>query len=152
MQLYGDNFSDAEIARWFTQEAAFHNQFDGGRYSSYSLKDDMINQDIAFKKYLKGGRILDFGCAEGLTLKRFLSERNITVEYHGIDSSDTLIRASILNNPSAKFQVIGCSEQIPYINNFFDFVIVCSVLHHIPNVTKTLEELIRVLKTAATFF
>ncbi|MFX0004617.1 MAG: class I SAM-dependent methyltransferase [Candidatus Hodarchaeota archaeon] len=48
------------------------------------------------------------------------------------------------------FKVIN-AEEIPYPNHFFDVVLACHMLYHIPNISKALKSICRVLKPGGRF-
>ncbi len=95
------------------------------------------------KKYDKQGKVLDFGCGNG----RFAALFN-KAEYFGIDISEELIKIAKNKFPNKKFYVFD-GLNIPFENNFFDFVFSIAVFHHIPSKAlrqEVLLELKRVLK------
>jgi len=91
IKLIGDDYSKEQVMQWYKDEAEWHNKFIGGRSKEYNIYDDIVNQKIFFNDFLNDGKLLDFGCAEGLMLKRFHSKRNaLYIKYYGIDSSWSL--------------------------------------------------------------
>lgn len=86
-------------------------------------------------------KILDFGCGIGAYSMMF-SAKN----YIGVDIDAKRIRYARLLNPEYKFiQIKG--ETLPIADHSIDYIIIISVLHHIPSdiVYKYLEEFKRIL-------
>jgi ubiquinone/menaquinone biosynthesis C-methylase UbiE len=146
--LYGDDFDQSAITKWYKEEANYHNQFVGGRALTYPWCYEIPNYYYVLKRYFhpnKDSNVLDFGCAEGLSLKRLSSRLNFN--YYGADISEELLSVAKQNFPQGKFYTIDSNGLLPFEDNSFDYIIVWGVLHHIPHVTKTLSEIARVLKS-----
>ena len=96
--------------------------------------DDYIIPNISEVKHKD---ILDFGSGSGAlshSLENKLKESNIT----SLDVED--------KHEYGKSPIIYEGDKIPFNKDKFDIVICYSVLHHIPDQMKTLDELIRVCK------
>lgn len=65
---------------------------------------------------------------------------------YGLEASEELIKAFQKKFPEAEIKKSNIYGNINYNNNFFDYVIVLGVLHHISNVSFVLNELNRVLR------
>ncbi len=88
---------------------------------------------------------LDLGCGTGnITLK----EINIFEKVVGLDISKEMIE-NIRNKQFEEEKlnlVISDSENLPFKSELFDFVSMFSVLHHLPDTRKTLNEIYYILK------
>lgn len=69
-------------------------------------------------------RVLDVGCATG-AIVRWLNE--FGCEAHGIDVSEWAVK-----NAQHKNVKLAAAEELPYSDDFFDVVITCHSLEHIP--------------------
>jgi len=96
-------------------------------------------------------RLLDLGCGNGVIIPAALKK---TKEYYGLDISRKLINISKKKYSqeikSGKVELrVGDARKLPYEDNFFDLVISCAVLHHVPgdkNRQAVFNEVYRVLK------
>ncbi|MFP5387386.1 MAG: bifunctional 2-polyprenyl-6-hydroxyphenol methylase/3-demethylubiquinol 3-O-methyltransferase UbiG [Bacteriovoracia bacterium] len=107
-----------------------------------------------FDKFIsdwQGQKVLDVGCGGGFTCE-FMAKRGARVS--GIDLSAASIetarehaRESGLNITYQK----GEGENIPFEDSSFDIVTCVDVLEHVPDLTKVLSEIHRVLRPGGTF-
>lgn len=95
-----------------------------------------------FKRYARG-RILDLGCGDGTHAD--IVYRLGQVEVYGIDPSDDIIRLAQSRYPGINFQAAS-AYNLPYEDNFFDFVYLIDVIEHLKEPAKMLAEVRRVLK------
>lgn len=148
--LHGDDFGKEQISQWFEEESEYHNAFENGRWSeSYPFVYHYYNSIFGIGDLLKPGiKVLDFGCAEGLTL----SWCKTPVDYHGVDASETFLEIAKKNNPKGTFKLIRNDQLVPYRDGTFDMILCFGVLHHIPNVSFVLKEFARVLKIGGKVF
>ena len=86
------------------------------------------------------GKILDVGCGMGI-IHNLYPQRDIM----GIDISPGMLR-----HHKGKHQ-LASADNIPFGDNTFDSVVCRSVLHHIPETNKALNEIYRVLKPGGKF-
>lgn len=96
------------------------------------------------------GLWLDVGCGPGnIALK--LARRRPRGLVVGIDCSRNMVKAALRaaresGLESKTFFQQGDADQIPFADGAFDMVFSNSVLHHLSNPGKTLEEMLRVVK------
>lgn len=146
-ELVGDSFSPKEIARWYEQEASYHDQFKGGRANEYWSIYETFNRRYAFDRYFKptvDSKVLSFGCAEGIDLEK--TWRQFRFQLYGIEASLELMKEFQARFPNATIRRATVTGTIDYDSDFFDYVTVLGVLHHIPNVSFVLKEIHRVVK------
>ncbi|HTG16266.1 MAG TPA: class I SAM-dependent methyltransferase [Blastocatellia bacterium] len=102
--------------------------------------------DALLDRYLpkrgEGRRLLDVGCGTGHHMAS-LCKRGFEVA--GVDGSEEMIAHARTNNPEAQ---IECSDvdQLPFADGSFDFVLCVEVLRYLPDSTRCVNEIARVLK------
>ena len=147
-ELYGDNFSNDEIARWYADEAEAYAQLGSMERQSYQYSYHEWNQQHGYR-YLDDGNIIDhvmaFGSAYGDELKPIVERVNrITM----IDSSDAFHTTEISGKP-VRYVKPTVEGNLSLDTGSVDLVTCFGVLHHIPNVTNVLKEIARTLKPGA---
>lgn len=81
------------------------------------------------KSYLKPGmRILDIGCWTG-QLYKAINAKN--VRYYGVDISKEAIALAKKNFTNGRWSV-GSAVNLPFLQGFFDIIVMFDVLEHIP--------------------
>ncbi len=96
-------------------------------------------------KNKKINKILDFGCATGNLYKVF-KKMFKNIEYTGIDIEKEMIKNAVKifkKDNKVKF-ILSKKKKLPFKNNYFDFTFCTSVLHHVKEYKKIIEELTRV--------
>ncbi len=88
-------------------------------------------------------RILDFGCGTG-NYANTISKLSVAQVY-GVEPSDGMREKAKAKNPNIVF-VKGNHEYIPFEDNYFDFIYMTDVIHHIPDIGIMFTEIARVLK------
>jgi len=90
------------------------------------------------------GNILDAGCGEG-SITSFLAENYVKGNFFGIDVSQAGIAMARSRKSKASFTVGNLCE-LPFKDSFFELIYSQSVLEHVPDYERSLEEFYRVLK------
>jgi ubiquinone/menaquinone biosynthesis C-methylase UbiE len=93
------------------------------------------------------GKILDVGCGTGKMLRSVQGN----YEKHGLDISEKLIEQAREQDSNSRYDVAN-SNNLPYDSGSFDLVMCHSVLHHLENPNKTIEEIVRVTKPEGAIF
>ncbi len=106
LQMHGDR---PESLRWTAKGQILHYE---------SLLD--INSSI------KGKKILDYGCGKG-DFYQFLKDRNISVEYTGVDINEKLISLARQKFPECRFRVFDVEGD--ELNEDFDYIFLCGVFN-----------------------
>ena len=93
-----------------------------------------------------GKRVLEIGCGMGTDGSQW-AQHGAT--YVGMDLTPTAVRLTkkrfqMFDLPGAMLE--GDAENLPYVDNTFDFVYSHGVLHHTPDTQRTFDEVHRVLK------
>jgi 2-polyprenyl-6-hydroxyphenyl methylase/3-demethylubiquinone-9 3-methyltransferase len=99
-----------------------------------------------------GLRLLDIGCGGGILSEEFARIGCIT---NGIDLSFSSCRSAqrhaIAGGLGVHYQAAS-AEALPYPTGFFDVVVCCDVLEHLPNPAAAIRETARVLKPGGFYF
>ncbi|WP_162896491.1 class I SAM-dependent methyltransferase [Cysteiniphilum halobium] len=147
------------IPKYVLQE--FHN-IPCGNYSKLLTRGYIKGFDIAMlnqvdpmrekiAQYLKDCHaVLDIGCGGGNTAQ-IIYQKGIN-DIWGIDPSPYLLKHAALDYPHIKF-IQGIGESLPFIDERFDGLSACYVLHEIPPkyIKKLIAEASRVLKKGGVF-
>lgn len=99
---------------------------------------DTINRFLEFQSFSDETKILDFGCGTGnfaCALKK-ITNANI----YGVEPADEMRQKAIDKNAGVIFEK-GYHEKIPFSDNFFDFIYMTDVIHHIPDINLMFKEL-----------
>jgi ubiquinone/menaquinone biosynthesis C-methylase UbiE len=118
--------------------ADFHDQYRYRKDYSRYYYDYINNKMLSFVSV--EGRILDNGCGTGILLET-LGERGVVV---GFDISFNMLKHA---RRGSDLIVLGDSQILPFQDGCFELVIGRSLLHHLPDPLKGVEEMARVLKT-----
>jgi len=145
-KLWGDNFSLEQIKSWFDDESHGFDELDGEagkKPEEYEFHP--LNRFYGFSKLPKNtkfSKALGFGSAWGYEFEPYkYSIDHITI----IEPSDVLVKKSI-GQIIPIYVKPSVSGKIEIPDNTFDLITCFGVLHHIPNVSYVLSELLRVLK------
>lgn len=98
-------------------------------------------------------RALELGCGSGFFLLNLI-QAGVARRGSVTDLSPGMVRVAVRNGESLGLDVDGRvadAEGIPYADDTFDLVVGHAVLHHIPDVEKSLREVVRVLKPGGRF-
>lgn len=117
------------------------------------IYDDVREGDIVFINHFlqelppdNGLNILDIGCGTGNYTDLF---QKVTQTKHyqvyGIEPSEGMIGKARQKNSHITFQQ-AAADAIPSEDNFFDFVFMTDIIHHIPDIRKMFAEVHRILK------
>lgn len=99
------------------------------------------------------GRAMELGCGTGFFLLN-LMQSGVAEKGSVTDLSPGMVKVALRNAENLGLDVDGRvadAESIPYEDDSFDLVVGHAVLHHIPDVEKSLREVLRVLKPGGRF-
>lgn len=143
-KLFGDDFSQEQILKWYEEETEAYANLGSGNSETYSYLYNEMNKIHGFNKIKNQhfNNVLGFGSAYGLEFEPIIKQiSELTI----IEPSDNLLSDKI-GNVVPKYVKPSVSGELPFDNNSFDLITCFGTLHHIPNVSFVLSELIRVLK------
>lgn len=143
-KLYGDDFCFDQIQQWYEQESEGYADIASKDGSKYFYSYHKINEIHGFRKIKIDHfeNVLGFGSAWGDEFEPIINKiTNLTI----IEPSDSL-RSKRIGEVIPNYVKPEIDGSIKYNDNSFDLITCFGTLHHIPNVTFVLGELIRVLK------
>lgn len=148
-KLYGDDWSQKEIEQWFQQEEEAYAQLGSRELSSYSYHYHRLNHILGFRhlnKVSQFGHVLGFGSAWGYEFEPLAQRiQKLTI----VEPSATM-RSEIIGTVKPDYISPRMDGRLEFPDMSFHLVCCLGVLHHIPNVSFVLTELIRVMKPGGT--
>jgi ubiquinone/menaquinone biosynthesis C-methylase UbiE len=93
-----------------------------------------------------GLRLLDVGCGTGHHMSQ-MRERGFEVA--GVDGSEEMLRHARANNPGAEVHSSDV-ESLPLPDDSFDYIVCVEVLRYLPDISRCVREMARVLKPGGT--
>jgi ubiquinone/menaquinone biosynthesis C-methylase UbiE len=124
--------------------------YDNNQKRQQIPKDKNI-QDVLDKNKSSDIRILDVGCGTGIYFEKqhsFYKYSNII--WHGIDPSEDMLSIAKTKNTTATYAA-SSAENIPFPDNYFDYITMRFSFHHMTDKIKALHEISRVLKQGGLF-
>jgi ubiquinone/menaquinone biosynthesis C-methylase UbiE len=109
---------------------------------------------IAQLNILPHHHLLDIGCGTGWAVHHIAKKLNDEGKFFGIDISNGMLdkaRQKVNGYKNVTF-IKSSSDELPFENEYFDFVICTNSFHHYPFPQKTLSEIYRVLKSNGQVF
>lgn len=91
---------------------------------------------------------LDFGCGNGILLPDLVKSFKTV---YGLDISFKMLKSNKEYWKDSKGAIVGDGNCLPFKENSFDSVVCRGVIHHIPNIDLTLNEVHRILKKGGVF-
>jgi ubiquinone/menaquinone biosynthesis C-methylase UbiE len=125
---------------WDSRAKTYDRRFSFTRWTQRKL--------VSMLRLGENPHLLDLAYGTGWAVRYAASLANGHGKFYGVDNSSKMIEqaeANSKNYPNVKF----CKsrvEDLPFENDFFDFVISSNAFHHFSNPEKALEEAYRVLK------
>jgi ubiquinone/menaquinone biosynthesis C-methylase UbiE len=113
-------------------------------YPDTSLNDypQKLCDYISSRFFRNKGRLLDVGCGRGMHLKCFSENK---LECYGVDLRNECIKEFVVKECNVE------KDNIPFYDNFFDYVYSKSLIEHVVNVDNFFSNVLRVLKPGGIF-
>lgn len=143
-ELYGDDFSYEQIVKWYEEEAEGYADLGSKDKTTYAYGYHAMNRIHGFNKVKAEmfENVLGFGSAWGYEFEPIIQKiNNLTI----IEPSDNLVNNKV-GNIRPKYVKPSIKGDLPFENNCFDLITCFGALHHVPNVSFVVKELLRVLK------
>lgn len=144
-KLYGDEFTAVQIEKWYKQEAEAYADLGSKNKEEYKYWYHEFNKVHGFQKLKHISsfeNVLGLGSAWGFEFEPIIDKiKKITI----IEPSDNLVSEKI-GNVVPKYVKPTITGQLPFEDAQFDLITCFGTLHHMPNVTYSIGEMIRVLK------
>lgn len=154
--LFGNDFSQPALEKWFKQEEEAYYEGDAGNgdVDPWYAYMRYVNEQLGFKllETLNANLsdILAIGPGSGIELED-LHSNNPTAKLHFVEASQNFQKQLAIKFPNSSIISPSCSGDIGMVNASVDLVTAFSVLHHIPNVSKVISEASRVLRNGGYF-
>lgn len=148
-KLYGDDFSATQIERWFKEESEGYANLGSKDLGNYSYPYHALNRLHGFRYLSKTsslGHVLGFGAAWGHEFDPWIDRIDrLTI----VEPSENL-RSKKIGSLQPTYVKPSMDGKMDFADNSFDLITCFGTLHHIPNVSCILEEILRVLKPGGT--
>jgi len=145
LKLYGDDFTPEQIARWYEEEAEGYADLGNKQISDYVYPYHALNRFFGFR-YLKKvsgiEQVLGLGAAWGHEFLPIIHK----IKQLTIAEPSEQLRSEQLGTLKPVYVTPEIDGKLAFEKDRFDLVTCFGTLHHIPNVTFVLGELLRVLK------
>jgi ubiquinone/menaquinone biosynthesis C-methylase UbiE len=106
---------------------------------------NLINLFLGEVNFAENTRVLDFGCGTGNYADKL--QKITSAKVYGVEPSAGMREKAKAKNTNVIFAA-GNHENIPFLDDFFDFVYMTDVIHHIPELDVMFTEIKRVLKAS----
>lgn len=125
--------------------------FDDRRFNYFRFMQKKLISLLGLKE---NQRILDLGCGTGWAVRYAANLVNQRGEFYGIDISSKMIERAKASSSNCKnvFFYRTSAEQLPFSDDFFDFIICSNSFHHYFCPDKVLSEVHRVLKSKGRIY
>lgn len=143
-KLYGNDFSQAQIEAWFADEAEGYFNLTQSGDGEYGYGYHELNRRHGYSGLPKRrfGHVLGIGSAYGDELKPILAHSDrISI----LEPSEGFKSTALHGVPLSYVKPVA-SGDMPFDSDSLDLITCLGVLHHIPNVSKVVDEFYRVLK------
>jgi SAM-dependent methyltransferase len=122
-----------------------------GRYDQMHARVehlDSLKHVVSFLGWMGADSVLDTGCGTGLAM-RYIADALPRVRVHGNDPARELLDVAVERFGVPREQLDDASsDSLPYADGEFDAVVETGVLHHVPDASKVVAEMLRVARKA----
>jgi ubiquinone/menaquinone biosynthesis C-methylase UbiE len=136
-----------EVARqraYYTETASKYDELHANEYESIRLASGVLHGTF---ELINARSLLDVGCGTG-TLMREVITRHPNMNVTGIEPVAALRNLAIAKGLAEQQVVLGDAASMQFSARSFDVVCAFSVLHHVPQPTAVISEMLRVATKA----
>jgi ubiquinone/menaquinone biosynthesis C-methylase UbiE len=133
---------DSEIAFFDS-----HGASDAYDVFSPETNERLIDNFVRLSGLPAGARVVDLGCGSGV-FTNVLHQRGYRCS--GVDLSPNLIKIARGKYSGIEF-IEGDIEHLPFPDDYFDGVLLSGVLHHLPELSRCANEVMRILKPGGRY-
>jgi SAM-dependent methyltransferase len=144
-KLYGDDFSLEQIEQWYREETEGYADLGNKDLSDYSYQYHALNRIHGFShlpKKLRFNNVLGFGAAWGHEFEPIIDR----IDQLTIIEPSAYLRSKEIGPVKPVYVKPRVDGKLEFEDNSFDLATSLGALHHVPNVSFVLSEIIRVLK------
>ena len=145
LKLYGDDFSIPQIERWYKEESEGYANLGSKELDRYSYPYHALNHHHGFRHLSKVDRfahVLGFGAAWGHEFQPLIER----IDRLTIVEPSEMLRSEKIGTLRPSYVKPTVEGRMEFPDHSFDLITCFGTLHHIPNVSHVLEEILRVLK------
>lgn len=142
--LYGNDFNEEQIIQWFKEEEEAYAKLEGEKVTFDSFTYNNLDVLFGFSRLpdQKFDKVMGLGASWGYEFLPIIEKIN----HLDIFESSEITVSDQLGSLKPCYYKSNISGRIDKPDNYYDLITCFCVLHHIPNVSFVISELLRVLK------
>jgi len=129
-------------------DTGHYNRLFVSRFKKRGFDLDQPGRERELIKDFTGGRFLEVGC--GIAPHCLNASKIPNSEVWGLDLASDLIPLLKIKYPQVNY-IFGDGNDLPFKDNYFDYLIAGEFLEHMEDPEKTIKEFLRVLKPGGRF-
>ena len=149
-KLSPEGFHDIVNVVFHNHEAIVYDKIHSDMQQSLLQQIDLLVSDLKQNSDFEHQNLtlLDIGCGTGMSTETLLKTKigNQILHVSLLDSSPKMLEIALQKAKTWKLDHVGKNGYLNQIENYFDIVLICSVLHHIPDLELFLKQLIPKIK------
>jgi SAM-dependent methyltransferase len=142
-KLFGDNFSESEIEAWFNEEEEGYSGLISNENRNYPYH--VLNSVFGFK-YFSKNKIFKSALGIGSAFGHEFVPISTRIKQITILEPSSNLMSNYIGQIKPIYIKPNINGVIPFPENNFDLILCFGTLHHIPNVSFVLSEMVRVLE------
>lgn len=126
---------------YYTKTAATYDEMRGGDEWALHFAESLL---LGVVVYIEAESLLDVGAGTGRTIA-FLKSKWPKLRFVGIEPVAALRRIAVERRKLAEEEIVaGDGANLPFSDGSFDLVVALGVLHHVPQPSRVVHEMLRV--------